>query len=120
MTKNTDLRSKGLKGNVINVLSALQAACELLRASGVCHISVATVTGIDLADYNHQGRKRMNREQYTNYVENEKETHKNQSTLNESILVLNRKITALNKETSTVTTWMAGVVHSHFNKTAHH
>lgn len=119
-TKVTSLRNKELEGSVKQVITALQSACELLRVTGEYHVSVATVTGIDLADYNHPTRKRMNQEQYSHYVSTTKIIHKEQITLNEAINEINRRITSLNKEAGMPTTWTAGVVHSHFNKLTHH
>lgn len=120
VTRVTSLRNKDLEGSVTQVMTALQDACELLKSVGSFPVSVATVTGIDLTDYNHPGRKRMSQEQYDIYVKTEKIMHSEQATLNEAINTINRRITAHNKGTNTPTTWTAGVVHSHFNKSTHH
>lgn len=120
VTKITELRGVSVEENVMQVMAAIVAARDLLKAAGVALISVATVTGVDLTDYNNPGRRRMDQDQYDHYVNTVKVKHNNQDTLNRAVLEINRRITAINKDDSAPTTWTAGVVHSHFNKTAHH
>lgn len=116
----TSLRHNILEDSVERVVSALSAARDLLLSLGEVTVSIATVTGIDLSDYNFPARKGMSPAQYSSYESYNKCVHEQQEVLDGSILVINRRITKLNLNMRVPTTWTAGVVHAHFNKKAHH
>ena len=119
-TKKTKLRYEGVTECVENVIRAAKAAYELLNVLGRHKISIATVTGLDLTDYNNHARKRMTEVEYDNYAKSMKVDHPQQQVLNEAVLEINRQITALNRETGIPTTWTSTIVHSYYRKVHHH
>ena len=120
VTRLITLRHTTLPDNVGAVIEAAKASYTLLRSLGSHHISFATLTGIDLADYNHPTRKHMTQEEYKIYCMQLKVVSLDQKLLNESLLEINRQLTVINKHTATPTTWTGGVVHSYFKNTHHH
>ena len=119
-TKKTKLRYSTVEECVTGVLEALKAAHDILESLGNCKISIATITGLDLADYNLRDRKNMNEEEYKNYCKNDKTITKEQDTLNSAIVEINRMITVMNKKAGVPTTWLSTVVHTYYRKTHHH
>ena len=99
---------------------AARGAHELLRSETKATISFATITGLDLSDYNNRDRRRMTRQDYEDYCNNTKATDPDQGTLNAAIVATNRQLVALNTQNSTPTTWTAGAVHAYFNHAHHH
>lgn len=83
-------------------------------------ITVATITGMDIADYNNANRKYMTDDEYRCYTNTTKIAHPYQTMLNNAILATNRMIVQLNENTQTPTAWIAGVVHPHFRGKNHH
>lgn len=119
-TKRVGLRHSNSMDNVTHVLEALRSSHELLRAEGDFKISYATVTGLDLTDYNYVNRRHMTLEQYLDYCTHQKITHPDQRILDQSILAINKKIVVFNKSNRTKTAWIAGLVHSYLKKVYHH
>ena len=119
VTKITSLRHSTLTENVEHVMEGARSAYDLLRSLGDHLVSFATITGLDLTDYNCPARKHMSEFDYMNYCK-EKVTHPQQCLLNDSVLEINRRLTALNKASATPTVWAVGVVHSYFKNTHHH
>lgn len=119
-TKKVGLRHDQVAINADHVLQAMASAYDLIRAHGDVMVSFATVTGVDMADYNHPGRKQMNLDRYLEYCTNEKVAHADQSKLNDSVLEINRRIVKLNKGHSAKTVWLAGLIHAYYNKSYHH
>ena len=118
-TKITELRHSTVKANVDQVLSAAKAAWDVLTAVGTHVVVFATVTGIELNDYNDPQRKFMDAATYKKYNLT-KAHHPRQALLNSSILEINRQLVQLNKANSVPTVWLAGIVHSRFKKAIHH
>ena len=58
-SKVTKLRYSEVKECVDRVMEAIRAACEILDNMGNHKVSIATITGIDLADYNLKKRRHM-------------------------------------------------------------
>ena len=119
VTRLTRIKHPAVADNVKTVIEAAKASYTLLHSLGSHQISFATLTGIDLADYNHPGRKSMSEQEYKAYCIH-KIMHKDQKILNDSLLEINRQLTVINKHTATPTTWTGGVVHSYFKNTHHH
>lgn len=119
-TKLTCLRHRTVSENVEHVIGSAKSALDLLKAVGVNRISLATLTGIDLTDYNNPQRKHMTSDEYKQYRKNQKSTHPQQDTLNMSVLEINRQLTALNQSNAIPTTWMGGVVHTHTKRKTFH
>ena len=116
----TSLRYTTQADNVQAVIEAAKASYTLLRSFGEHQISFATLTGIDLADYNYPARKFMSQSEYRRYCTQFKQVHSDQKLLNNSLLEINRQLTAINRYTATPTTWTGGVVHSYFKNAHHH
>lgn len=119
-TRVTALRYDSVKENVSHVIEAAGSAVDLLKTAGSFRITLATITGIDLADYNNPQRNKMNSEQYKEYCLDTKVIHPQQCVLNESVLEVNRQITAINQSNKIPTVWMGGVVHTHSKKKTYH
>ena len=118
----TSLRSGKIADCVENVMGPLRAAYEIMTTEGGPNtpISIATVTGLDLADYNFRGRRQMTGDEYRKYSEGNKTKHGLQETLNMAMVEINRRITALNKEHGVPTTWISTVIHAYYRGTHHH
>lgn len=119
-TRKTSLRYSTVEECVEGVIGGIKAACEILEVMGKVKISVATLTGLDLVDYNCRYRKHMNEGEYENYCKERKRECKEQKILNEAIIEINRKITVINRNHGTPSTWLSTVVHSYYRKTHHH
>lgn len=119
-TKYTSLRYHTMEENVNHVINSAKSSYDLLKATGEFSLSYATITGIDLADYNYPARKYMDTIQYKQYTTTTKTHHPDQQTLNMSVLQINREITAINKKNNVPTTWVGGIVHAYFKNTNHH
>ena len=119
VTKITSLRHSTLIENVEHVMERARSAYDLLHSLGDHLISFATITGLDLTDYNCPPRKYMSEPDYLNYCK-DRVTHPQQCLLNDSVLEINRRLTALNKASATPTVWVGGVVHSYFRNAHHH
>ena len=116
----TKLRSSSVEECVENVMGPLRAAYDIMESEGGVRLSIATLTGLDLADYNHKGRKFMGKEEYNKYSETVKVKHSDQRVLNEATIEINRRITALNKGHGIPTTWLSTVVHTYYRGIHHH
>lgn len=119
-SKITTIRYSNTEETVSHVINAAKAAYDLLTATNNYKISFATLTGIDLVDYNHPPRKHMSSTEYKDYTINHKQTHKDQNIINEAIIEINRKLTSINQANNVPTTWTAGIVHSYFRGKYHH
>ena len=119
-TRVTYLRHTTVKESVEHVLNSAKSALDLLRGLGEYRISLATITGIDLTDYNNPRRKNMTTEEYREYNSHNKRNHPQQDTLNASVLEINRQVTLLNQSNSTPTVWLGGVVHTHSKRKTRH
>ena len=120
ITKITSIRYKNPEETVQHVIDAAKAAYDLLKATNDYKISFATLTGIDLADYNHPPRKNMTSDEYKNYTINQKQPHEDQNTVNKAIIEINRQLTSINQANGIPTAWLAGVVHNYFRGKYHH
>ena len=103
-----------------HALAAAMKAQELIRNSSRAEISFATITGIDLSDYNSAARKHMTPAEYEEHCLTTKIIDPDQDLLNTTILSINRKLVALNSQNGTPTTWTAGTVHPYHNNAHHH
>ena len=101
-------------------LEALKAAHDILDTLGDCKISIATLTGLDLAEYNLKARRHMNHVEYKDHNNNNRIRAREQEMLNEAIIEINKMITVINKKAGVPTTWLGTVVHSYYRKTHHH
>ena len=119
-TKQTGLRHSTVDTNTNHVIQSANTALEIIRSAVVTKVSLATITGIDLADYNNPARKSMDTEQYRQHCMKAKQQHRDQMVLNMSILEINRRLIALNKSSATPTVWLGGVVHAYFGNKHHH
>lgn len=119
-TKQTYLRHNNIESNVSQVMTAYNTAYELITSLENTRVSIATLTGLDLVDYNNKDRSGMDYEEYRRYETEGKEMDPNQKTLDNSIVCINRKITEKNSKHGVPTTWLAGVVHAYYRKTTHH
>lgn len=119
-TRMTELRSTSVQGSVQSLLLAVKETYTKIQALHVCCVSYATVTGLDLTDYNNVARRHMDEDQYNKYCLTIKTTHPHQVVLDKIILELNRRLTAFNVENQAPTTWIATAVHSYHNKKYHH
>ena len=119
-TGNVSLSLQSEGQIVEEVYSALEKAYKILLEAGLEQISVATLTGLDLEDYNCKARKQMDEAEYQTYCESTKHHRADQSVLNNAIIQINRLITGLNRNNNVPTTWTGSVVHSYFRGTYHH
>lgn len=118
-TKKVNLRYRDATDNVTHVMEAVRSSYDLLRAEGSFRIAYATVTGLDITDYNNARRRHMTDDQYREYCETTKVAHPDQLVLNQAILTINKNIVVFNKRNRTKTVWTAGLVHSYIKKTYH-
>ena len=119
-TKITSLRHNTVQGNVEQVIGSAQAALGLLRAAWTGRITLATITGIDLSDYNNPSRKHMSTDEYKKHCLTDKATHPQQDILNLSVLEINRQITGINRINRVPTIWTGGVVHTYSKRKTYH
>lgn len=119
-TKHIGLRHSKVEDNVSHVMEAISSAYDLLMSQGVKQISFATITGADLVDCNHSPRRHMTAKDYLDYCATTKGVDVSQSTLNDSVLLINKKIVIFNRNNSVRTTWLAGLVHSYYKNKYHH
>lgn len=119
-TKITKLRYQTVNENVQHVIDAAKSAYDLIRGITVTKVTFATLTGIDLADYNHKPRKYMSSNEYKLYCNTNKTIHEQQTTLNMSVIEINRQLTKLNEGNSIPTVWTGGVVHLHSKRKQYH
>lgn len=119
-TKHTTLRYSKIDEAVQHVMGAIKSAYELIFTTHECKISIATITGIDLADYNYSPRRLMTAVQYEDYCNNTKIKDDRQDLLNLIVIEVNRQITALNKRHGIPTTWLSTAIHSYYRNTHHH
>ena len=119
-TKITKLRHDTIRDCAEGVLEALKAAHDILDTLGDCKISIATLTGLDLTEYNRKDRSQTKHVEYKDHnIENRFRT-KDQEMLNEAIIEINKMITVINKKAGVPTTWLGTVIHSYYRKTHHH
>lgn len=118
-TKKTKLRYNTTEECVKHVMGAARAAQGILDAVGSFKISFATVTGLNLADYNHSPRKYMSELEYDRYAST-KTIDTQQTKLNDAVIEINRQLTALNKKNGVPSTWTSTVIHSYYRKVHHH
>ena len=118
-TRVTTLRHLTVSQNVDHVLDSARSAIDILTASHKIKISLATLTGIELADYNNPARRLMDTETYRTYNAT-KVRHPQQGTLNDSVLEINRRLVQINKANSILTPWTAGLIHACFKRAVHH
>ena len=120
-TGQTSLRSLSEGQMVDKAFLAITNAYQMLLTAGYINISVATITGIELDDYNSRKTKYLSQGEYMLYcTTGGKTTHPDQDMLNRTVLQLNRLITGLNRNNDMPTTWTASVVHSYFRNAYHH
>ena len=119
-TKTTQLRYITESDIVKTVVTAAQESYDLIQSMHKCEISYATITGIDITDYNNRARATMSDSQYHEYCKTTKVTHRYQSLLDNSIIEINRRLIAFNKTHNTATTWTATAVHTYHNRGHHH
>ena len=119
-TKLTSIRNTNQDKLTNNVILALNQAVKELREHGCKLISIATIAGIELADYNNPDRRYMNPEQYEEYRRTTKTTDPNQEQIDTTILLLNKKIVSINRLSASPTTWIASAVHAYFKGAYHH
>lgn len=120
-TGQTSLRSLSEGQMVDKAFLAITNAYQMLLTAGYINISVATITGIELDDYNSRKTKYLSQGEYTLYCTmGGKTTHPDQDLLNRTVLQLNRLITGLNRNNDMPTTWTASAVHSYFRSAYHH
>lgn len=98
----------------------IKLAVALIKQLGCDRVSVATVTGIDLDDYNNRERKHMDQQQYETYRRTVKTVNPNQELLDTVVLLVNKEIVALNRKNKLPTTWTANAIHAYFKKAYHH
>lgn len=109
------------EGQIVGkVFGEVLKAYERLIESGYRSISIATITGIDLEDYNNPNRRHMSADEYMEYCDKSKLHNKDQEVVNNAVLEVNRQITGLNRNNNMPTTWTASVVHSYFRGAYHH
>lgn len=120
ITKQTFLRSTEVQELVTNVMTEIRNTYQIIQGLHACQVSYATVTGLDIADYNNYRRKFMDEKQYNLYCLTTKTLHPQQVTLDKIILELNRRITAFNQSNNIPTTWTATAIHAYHNKKYHH
>lgn len=118
-SKKTSLRYKNVRDNIDNAMGAAKAALDILGAAGEHKISFATVTGLNLTDYNNKARRHMLAEEYGQYALT-KVDHIQQKDLDEVIIEVNRQLTAMNRDNGVPTTWTSTTVHSYYRKVHHH
>ena len=118
-TRVTSLRHLSVSQNVEHVLAAARAAIDILTATNRVKISLATITGIELADYNNPARRHMDAAAYRAYNAT-KVRHPHQGLLNDSVMEINRRLVQINRANSIPTPWMAGPVHACFKRAVHH
>lgn len=118
-TKVINLRHTSVSDNVTQVMDAIKSSFDLLKANGDYIISFSTITGADLRDCNYKPRAKMNDSDYTQYCA-ARVPHPAQTTLNQSILTINKLLVKFNKRNGTKTAWVAGLVHAYANKSYHH
>ena len=118
--KVTRIRYETTQEVVGHVMGTARAAYEILEAMGSHRISFATVTGLNLTDYNFKPRKFMTSEEYDHYARLEKTDHPQQPMLNDSVIEINRQITEMNKKNRVPSTWTSTTVHSYYRKMHHH
>lgn len=118
--KITALRYREEEECVGGVMRGIESAYEILGAMGQHKISIATLTGIDLTDYNNPRRRQMSEEEYSKYCREGKKEHPDQNMLNRVVIEVNRRITALNRKHGVPTTWTSTIVHSYYRNTHHH
>ena len=103
-----------------HVMTAAYEANNTIKAISRAKVSFATVTGIDLSDYNNVTRRHMSHQEYEDYCATNKRAHPDQELLDTAILTINRKIIELNIKNNSPTTWTASAVHSYFKNSHHH
>lgn len=111
-SKLTTLRDNNVDGIVTHVISQARRSWEILHSKNL-RVSYATVSGLDLVKYNNHLDQRTDATIIKQLTEA-------QATLNEAILVINKRLIELNKETGLPTTWTASYVHQYFRKKYHH
>lgn len=119
-TKITSVKDLGQHELMENVISEIKIAVGLLNQCGCSNISVATVTGINLIDYNNPERKRMDPSQYETYRRHCKPLDDKQEIIDTTILLINKAIVSINRKNKSPTTWTANAVHAYFKKAYHH
>ena len=111
-TKKIGLQHSTIQGNVDQLMGAVKSSYDLLQSMGKYRISYATVTGVDLMNYNLNPRARVNDRDDGLYCDSVAQ-HQDQDVLNDSILEINREIVRFNRTIGSRTTWMAGLVHTY-------
>ena len=112
-TKTTDLRYSTLDEAVEHVLEELNLALAEMVGLGISRISLATITGLDLASYNRLINTNTGEQAKNQYAGK-------QDLLNRVIVAINQRLVAKNKLSGVPTTWVAGYVHRYFRKHYHH
>lgn len=118
-TKVTSLRHLSVSQNVDHVLASARAAIDILTATDGIKVSLATITGIELVDYNNPARRLMDTAAYRVYNAT-KVRHPHQGLLNDSVMEINRGLVQINRANSIPTPWTAGLVHTCFKRAVHH
>ena len=119
-TKVTTVRFHTEAEIVEHALAAANEAQRAIKERTGARVSFATITGIDLTDYNNRSRSRMNEHEYNQYCAETKVADPYQDMLNAAVMAINRGLVEINIKEGTQTTWTAGAVHSYFKNTHHH
>ena len=101
-------------------MSAAREAIEIINGAIETKISFATLTWLDLPDYNNRSRRTMSVDRYRTYCATTKKIDATQNLLNKSIIAINRQLVALDKDNKIPTTWAVSRVHAYHNKSYHH
>lgn len=120
ITKITTIKELSQEELLQGALTAIKSAIVILEKHNCKRISIATVTGIELADYNNRERKFMTPLQYDRYRQSAKEIDVHQEEIDTVIVLLNKEIVAINRRAKNPTTWTANAVHAYFKKAYHH
>ena len=120
VTKITTLKEFDSETLLNGALVAIRSAVNILRENKCSKISIATVSGVDLADYNNKGRRHMTPVQYEDHLRLSKQVDPHQELMDTTIVRLNKEIVAINRQARCPTTWAANAVHIYFKKAYHH
>ena len=120
ITKLTTIKELSQEVLLQGALTAIESAITILIKHNCMRISIATVTGIELADYNNKERRLMTPVQYDQHMQTTKQFDVHQEIIDTVIVQLNKEIVAINRRARSPTTWTANAVHTYFKKAYHH
>ena len=110
-TTHTWLRFTTVEESVDYVMAQAHKSLSHIRSLGSYRVSYATLTGLDLSQYNLRVQ---------HLSPPQPDLQQAQNILNNSVLEINRRIIELNKITGLPTTWTASYVHDYFKHRYHH